>query len=121
MPADRPLFYSHHHGQPTRLSTDTVAAVLKNAAHTARETCPSVPQSVHCHMLRKTKAMDLYQQGIPLPIIMRLLDQENASTTQAFYAFATLDMMRHAITAATPTAEAESLSEQTVQALHHLR
>ncbi len=46
------------HRIPTRLSTDTIAAVPKSAALTARQTCPSVPVSIHCHMLRKTKAMD---------------------------------------------------------------
>jgi site-specific recombinase XerD len=123
-PATRPVFYSQHHGQPSKLSTDTVAAVLKSAADTARATCPSIPQNIHCHLLRKTKATDLYQHGIPLPIIMRLLGHENTSTTAAFYAFATLDMMRQAVNAATPavtTAPVEQLSQKTLHALYSLR
>ena len=65
--------------------------------------------------------MDLYQDGIPLPIIMRLLGHTNASTTETFYAFATLDMMRQAINAATPTPGVPDMTNTQLDSLYSLR
>lgn len=76
--------------------------VVGTAAKMARETCNAVPENVHCHLFRKTKAIDLYKNGIPLPFIMQLLGHESMSTTSGFYAFATLEMMSDAINKSVP-------------------
>ncbi len=94
---DEYLFYSNLDNKPHQLSTDSIALILKQAVKIAREKNESVPKKVHCHMIRKTKAMDLYKNGVPLPFIMQLLGHESMSTTTGFYAFATLEMMSEAL------------------------
>lgn len=92
-----PLFYLMRDGIPHKLSVDAIEKVIKKAARISRINCTEIPNNVHCHLIRKTRAMDLYKSGISLHIIARMLGHENVSTTSGFYAFATYEMMVEAI------------------------
>lgn len=100
---ERPLFYSYRDCIPHALSTDSISLILKKYADQARAICPEVPMNTHCHLIRKTRAMELYQQGIALPFIMQILGHENIATTSSFYAFATVEMLHQAMNKANPT------------------
>ena len=97
-----PLFYCKRGGKHSPLSTDAVSLVLKNAATIARGAMPTLPQKIHCHLIRKTRAMDLYQAGVPLPIVKQILGHSSMSTTSDFYAFATDAMTTEAVRGAAP-------------------
>lgn len=97
-----PLFYTKTHGQVHGLSSDTFEKMIKRYADKCRGEGHPMPQNPHCHMVRKTRAMDLYREGIPLTHIQQLLGHENISTTSGFYAFATLDVLAEAIEAVSP-------------------
>jgi site-specific recombinase XerD len=100
-----PLFYTVTHGTVHNLSVDTPEKMLKKYAKTLRTTCLAIPENVHCHMIRKTRAMHLYQEGVPLPHIQQLLGHEVLSTTSGFYAFATLETLAKSLEKANPSQE----------------
>lgn len=93
------VFYAY--GGPRRpMSPDNVAAFVKKYAESARMSCPSIPEQVHPHMLRHTRAMHLYQGGIPLAMISEFLGHAQIETTK-IYAYADTEMKRKAIQQAT--------------------
>jgi site-specific recombinase XerD len=92
-----PLFYTRRTGSPWPLSVDSVSRVLKESADKARKRIPEIPDRIHCHLLRKSRAMHLYIAGVPLPAIMELLGHASINTTSGFYAFVTWDMVSEAM------------------------
>lgn len=92
-----PLFYARSHGQAHPLSPDTMENLIKACSKKVWDSGIEMPENCHCHMVRKTRAMDLYQAGVPLTYIQQLLGHEDISTTSGFYAFATLDTLARAM------------------------
>lgn len=105
---DTPLFYATTHGVKHSLSDDTLQNLLKKYVDASRSMI-RMPEKVHFHMLRKTRAMNLYQAGCPLSYIQQLLGHENISTTSGFYAFATLETLAVAIEKANPSVSEEKI------------
>ena len=97
---DTPLFYARTHGRQHPLSTDTVELMIKKYSIQCEKTGITMPDKPHCHMVRKTRAMDLYKNGMPLSHIQQLLGHENISTTSGFYAFVTLDILAKSMSVA---------------------
>lgn len=92
-----PLFYAVAHGMRHGLSDDCIQKVLKKYADKCRNEGISMPEDIHFHMLRKTRAMSLYQEGCPLSYIQQMLGHKNISTTSGFYAFVTLNTLAKAL------------------------
>ena len=108
---DRPstdlLFYTIIKGLVGPMSEGNVERFVKRYACEARHSCPSVPENVHPHMFRRTRATQLYQNGVELPLISRLLGHARLETTQ-IYASPSLQMLRDVITSVeTPELKAE--------------
>ncbi len=115
-----PLFYSMRDDCPHSLTTDSIRIILKKYVEMARKICPDIPREVSCHMIRKTRAMDLYRNGIPLPYIMEILGHESEATTKTFYAFATIDTLYEALIKTHPEITHDIPLWKTQEALNRL-
>ena len=94
--SEAPLFYTVIHGIQQKMSPDTVAAFFKKYGNMAKILCPEVPEHIHPHMMRHTRAMHLYQSGMPMVLLSQYLGHAQVETTM-IYAYADTEMKRAAI------------------------
>jgi integrase/recombinase XerD len=90
------LFYTLIKGLKGKMSDDNVSCFLKRYAESARKVCPEVPIRMHAHLFRHTRAMHLYQAGIPLSYIKDFLGHVSVNTTD-IYASTDTSMMKAAL------------------------
>ena len=70
---DSPLIYTVIKGDMSRMSVGNVERIIKKYADQIRPDHPDLPKTVYPHMVRRTRATNLYQDGIELELISRIL------------------------------------------------
>ena len=95
------LFYTIIKGSVGKMSEGNVERFIQRYADKAREFCAEMPPRVYPHMLRRTRATNLYQDGVELALVSRILGHTFLDTTR-IYAKPSLAMMREAMNSFQP-------------------
>jgi len=91
---DHPVFFNQHR---SKLSRGGIAWILRK--YQARATDPALANArLSPHILRHSRAMHLYDSGVPLPYIRDILGHVDLSTTE-IYARASTEAKRKALEA----------------------
>ena len=90
------LFFVTTHDERHQMSADAVGAFMKKYGEAARKVCPEVPERVHAHQLRHSRAVHFYRNGMPLALVGEYLGHVTLETTK-IYAYADTEMKRKAM------------------------
>lgn len=71
------LFYTVIHNEQHQMSDDNVVRFIKKYVQKVRKECKEVPDRMTPHMFRHSRALQLYQKGVPLPLISEWLGHSN--------------------------------------------
>lgn len=100
------LFYTVIHDKKHRMSPGNVERIINKYAEQIRDSHPDLPDKVHPHMLRRTRATNLYQSNVELELVSRILGHASTQTTR-IYARPSLEMIREAMDRSNPELNAE--------------
>ena len=93
---DAPLFYTTIKGSTSGMSPGNIARIINKYAEQIRPEHPNLPERIHPHMFRRTRATGLYQSGVELELISVILGHSSTQTTR-IYASPSMEMMRKAM------------------------
>jgi len=109
-PQDAYLFSTTIKGITSAMSSGNVQRIIKKYSEIARSSCRDMPDSVYAHMLRRTRATNLYQDGVPIELISTILGHAKIETTKTHYAKPSLAQLRESMESVpTPAADEEPL------------
>ena len=94
--SNAPLFYVVRKGEKQVMSDDNVRKFMREYGSKARCVCPEVPENVHPHLWRHSRAMHLYRRGMDLTLVSQWLGHAHLETTLV-YAHADTELKRKAI------------------------
>ena len=98
---DAPLFFVIRNGVRKQMTEDNVRKLLSHYGGRLPEHARQGLGSIHPHLLRHSRAMHLYQNGMSLELLSQWLGHSQIETTLV-YAHADAEMKRRAIEKATP-------------------
>jgi site-specific recombinase XerD len=90
------LFYTVIKEHRSTMSPGNVERIVKKYADQVRANYPEMPEKVYPHMMRRTRATNLYQDGVELELVSRILGHSSTQTTR-IYATPSVEMLREAM------------------------
>jgi len=103
------LFSTTIKGGTNKMSEGNVQRIIKRYTDVAKKNCLEIPKSVHPHMFRRTRATNLYRDGVAIELVSAILGHAKIETTK-IYALPAIDQIRNAIESVpTPVADEKPL------------
>jgi integrase/recombinase XerD len=93
-----PLFYVTKKDEKSVMSEANVERIVRKYAAMVRNRGIDIPDKVYPHMFRRTRATELYRNGVPLELVSRMLGHSSVETTR-IYATPSIEMLRAAVEA----------------------
>ena len=88
---ETPLIYTKYKGNFKHMTHRNIQKILKKYSGGLK--C----ESLHPHLLRRSRSTDLYRNGTPIEIVSQFIGHSSVETTKAHYAFPSMEQIRKAM------------------------